>query len=489
MSDITRIIFPFAEAWREILTNWSRLGVENPAVLRRGQQVVEGARGAGFFKKDDATGEEVFVYPGTGFIMKKLTGVDAPLQGGVAALNLFGNNPFIPGFGPAVQVSVGKLVPDKPQWDMVRDIVTPFGDTDRSDGFVESFLPPWIQKWRTAMDDPESDRQFANTVMDVSRYLVSTGEYSTGTAEEQERLSAAAVQKARLMYFFRGAAQWIAPSAPSPKFLAHDKNGDLVTAFKLTEEFRKLQQPVDKGGVGYENAVGAFLDTYGEDSLLYMQSKSRGGFTPTDRLHEWVRDNPKLASRYKDVYGYFAPVDGDYNMTEQERQLATGEREALTPNEALALGNARVGAAKYRAARERVPARPSSSQKAWLRDVKEALIDEYPGFEPERFVAGENEKKIRELYNAIEEPVIAKSDAGKALVKYLSARDKALESARSKGYEGFGRPKALRSTRSWLRDIAEALSEDHPEFLPLYERVLEREMVDDEPVAKEAASG
>ncbi|HUR52880.1 MAG TPA: hypothetical protein VMZ71_02030 [Gemmataceae bacterium] len=479
-ADITRIIFPFAEAWREILTNWSRIGVENPAVIRRAQQGIEGARGAGFFSKDPATGQEMFNYPGTGFIMKKLTGVEAPFRGSAAALNLFSNNPFIPGFGPVVQVSVGKLIPDKPQWDSVRDLVTPYGEADTGDGYIESFLPAWMQKVRTSFDDPESDRTFANTVMDVSRYLVSTGEYSTSTTAEQERLSAAAIEKSRNMYRLRAFAQWFAPSAPSPQFMAHDKNGNLVTAFKLTEEFRKLQE------ADYDTAVQKFLEIYGEDALLFMQPKSRGGFTPTDKLHEWVRNNPQLAERHSDVYGFFAPTDGEFNITEMDRQIATGEREALTPKEAVELANARVAGAKYRAARERVGAKPSASQKAWLRSVRDALVAEYPGYEPEKFEAGTVESKIRSLQAAAEEPAIVKTDAGQALVRYLAARDKAIAAANAKGLSGFGRAKSMRSTRTWLRGIAESLAAEHPNFLPLYERVLEREMVDDE--VTEAAS-
>ena len=479
-ADITRIIFPFAEAWREILTNWSRIGTENPAVIRRAQQGIEGARGAGFFTKDPATGQEMFNYPGTGFVIQKLTGVDAPLRGSAAALNLFSNNPFIPGFGPVVQITVGKLIPDKPQWDSVRDLVTPYGEADTGDGYIESFLPAWMQKVRTSFDDPESDRTFANTVMDVSRYLVSTGEYSTGTVAEQERLSAAAVEKARNVYRLRAFAQWFAPSAPSPHFMAHDKQGNLVTAFKLTEEFRKLQDD------DYDTAVQKFLEIYGEDALLFMQPKSRGGFTPTDKLHQWVRNNPQLADRYSDVYGFFAPTDGEFNITEMDRQIATGEREALTPNDAIALANARVAGAKYRAARERVGPSPSASQKAWLRSIRDALVAEYPGYEPEKFEAGTVETKIRSLQAAVDEPAIAKTEAGKALAKYLAAREKAVAAANAKGLAGFGRAKSMRSTRTWLRDIAETLSAEHPQFLPLYERVLEREMIDDE--ATEAAS-
>lgn len=470
-SDIARNIFPFAEAWKEVLTRWAAIGMERPQTVRRAQQVMGGARGSGFFTTDPATGEEVFNYPGTAFVTRNLLGVEAPLQGSVAALNLFSNNPFIPGVGPVVQQSVGKLIPHKPEWDMVRELVSPYGEQQLS----ETFWPAWSKKWRTAMADPDSDRMFGNTVYDVARYLKSTGEYSTDTPAEQERLTSAAIIRARGLYLIRGAAQFVAPSAPSPEFMAHDKEGNLVTAFALTEEYRKLQD------ANYETAPAEFLRIFGEDALLYMQPKTRGGFAPTDTMHDWVRSNPDLVSRFPRVYGHFAPTaEGEFNMTEYERQIVTGERDALKPDEAVRLAHARVAAAKYRTARERLPARPSATQKAWLASVREALVEEYPGYEPERFERGKIEATIRELYGVVKEPVVARTDAGKGLAKYLAARDKAMEVAKAKDLAGFGKAKQMRGVREWLREVAEAIAAEHPDFLPLYERTLEREMVDDD---------
>lgn len=480
-SDIARIVFPFAEAWKEILVTWAKIGVENPLVVRRAQQTVGAARGAGYFKKDEATGEEMFVYPGSEFLTSKLLGVPTPLQGRVQGLNLFSNGSvLVPGFGPAIQIPAGKLIPHKPQWDAVRELVVPFGEADTSGGFVESFLPAWYQKVRKAMADPESDRVFGNTVADVAKYLVSTGEFDLSSVDGQEQLSRAAVTRARGLYVIRAMAQFVAPSAPTPEFMARDKNGDLLTAQKLAQEFRDLQ------AVDYESAVEQFLDKYGEDALLYTQPKSRGGFNPTEDLHEWIRSNPELASKYPDVYGYFAPAGGAFSITELDRQLATGERESLTPEEGVRVANARVAAMKYRKAQESVGDAPTAVQKAWLREVREALVDDYPGYEPEKFELGRTEVAIRQLRSAVNDPKVAKTDAGQALAAYMRARDKAVEAAQAAGYAGFGRANAMAPVRAWLRDIADTLTEEHPDFLPLYDRVLEREMKDDEAVSEVA---
>lgn len=278
----------------------------------------------------------------------------------------------------------------------------------------------------------------------------------------------------------RAMAQFVAPSAPTPEFMARDKNGDLLTAHKLAQEFRDLQ------AADYETAVEQFLDKYGDDALLYTQPKSRGGFNPTEELHEWIRNNPGLSAKYPDVYGYFAPAGGEFSITELDRQLATGERENLTPEEGVRVANARVAAMKYRKAQESVGTAPSSAQKAWLRDVREALTEDYPGYEPEKFELGRTEVAIRQLRSAVDDPTVTKTDAGQALVAYMRARDKAVETARAAGYAGFGRANAMAPVRAWLRDIAETLTEEHPDFLPLYDRVLEREMKDDDAASEVA---
>jgi hypothetical protein len=474
-SDIARVVFPFAEAWKEILVTWAKIGMENPVAIRRGSQVAQGARGAGYFKKDETTGEEMFVYPGSEFITKKLLGVPTPLQGRVQGLNLFSNGSIlVPGFGPAIQIPAGKLIPHKPQFDMVRELVVPFGEQETSEGFVESFLPAWYQKVRKAMADPESDRMFGNTVADVAKYLVSTGDYDLSTVDGQEKLSKAAVTKARGLYVIRAMAQFVAPSAPTPEFMAQDKNGNLLTAQKLSQEFRDLQ------AINYSTAVEQFLDKYGEDALLYIQPKSRGGFNPTDELHSWVRDNPEMAKRYPDVYGYFAPAGGEFAITELDRQIATGERENLTPEEGIKLANARVAQMKYAKAKESVGESPTGPQKQWLREVRDALAEDYPGYEPEKFELGKTEGAIRQLRSALDDPKIAKTDAGQGLAQYMRARDKAMAAAQAQGLAGFGKAKSMAGVRSWLRDIADTITEEHPDFLPLFDRVLDNEMVVDD---------
>ncbi|HVF75486.1 MAG TPA: hypothetical protein VM938_10595 [Acidimicrobiales bacterium] len=476
--DITRHIFPFGEAWKEVGTRWAKIGVENPKVIRRGQQLVQGARGSGFFYTDETTGEEMFAYPGSQFVTEKMIGVPVPMAGRVQGLNVFGGT-VLPGFGLAVTVPAGAFLPDKPEWDAVRKIVMPFGELDTEGGLIESVLPAWLQKFRQTGKTPfgrQDDRMWNNTVWDVARYLKSTGDYPTDSIEGQERLLKDAKDKAKLVYALRGAAQFVAPSAPSPRFLAFDKDGNLLMQQRMIEEYQKLDEAEKAGGTP---ALEAFLERFGEDALLVVQGKTEGPSAPTKEVADWQREHPELARRFPDVYGFFAPGGGEFDIDAYTRQIASGERKAISPEDALKRVNARIAGMVYRNAKDKLGDRRDPGATEWLRTIREALMEEYPGYDPGSYDPGRTDRNIRQVEAALEHEAVRATDAGEGARLYLLARERAIESAKASGLTTFGSAKKARGIRQWLRAVATSIAEEHPGFAPLYERVFEQEMVDD----------
>lgn len=481
-ADVARLIFPFGSAWAEVGTRWAKIGTTRPQVIRRAQQTVEGARGAGIFYPDPQTGDERFGFFGSQFASSGLLGIPIPLEGSVAGLSFFGENVLMPGFGPVVQVPAGWLLPDKPAWDDVREFFLPYGEKDTSGGFLESFMPPWFQRVRTSLEDAESDRVLGNATSDVARYLASTGKYDLSSVEGQADLLEDAKDKGRGLFLFRAFAQFFAPSPPTPKFLAMDKDGRLTAAFKLTEEFHKLQDE------DYETAVEKFIDRFGEDSLLFMVDKSKGKFPSSKEGSEWAREHPDLAKAYPNTYGFFAPQGGDPDYPAYLRQIRTGERDPTKPSEAVPQGTAMVGASMYRRAKAKLPPRPNAAQRQWLAEIRDEIAAEYPGFDPMPKDLGKTDRLVRELAGIVKDPAVADTDAGKGTALYLKARAKALDAAKGLELTSFAKAKKARHLRDWLRDIAADITEEHPEFAQIYERVLEREMTDDAEEAELAAS-
>lgn len=477
LSDQLRLVMPFAEAWKEVLTRWAKITTENPRVIRRGQQIVEGARGAGWFHPDPTTGQEVFNYPGSGFLSEHLLGVKVPFTGRVQGLSLAAS--IVPGVGPVVQYPASRLLPNTPQWDGIRQVLLPFGEPDTEGGLVESFLPAWMQKFRTATlrNNPDNNRRFANTVFDVARYLVSTGDYNTESPEEVDRLMTAATTKAKGVYALRGAAQFFAPSAPTPEMLVKDRDGHFQTAQLLIDDYRKMQQ------TDPDNATQQFLDKYGDNLSLLLQPKTQGGGQATSDLAQWARAHPTVVRRYKDVYSYFGPQTGDFDIGYYTQQIERGERTPLKPDEWVKRGNNRVAAMIYHQARTSVGDQPSDEQRIILAQLRDTLMTGYPGYNPEGVNVNEIAPRITQLQDAVKSPTLAKTDAGQGIALYLQAREAAVAYSRNVlGLSGgFAQANAAQPVREMLRQVASVITQAHPDFGTVFDQLLSREMKDDQP--------
>jgi len=208
-SDMFRIVMPFAEAWFEIISTWSRLVQGNPATLQRFQQAykglqedvqfgegaftVEGHDGSGFFYVDPRTKQEMFAIPhltsmlqgneiaggliggaagaGIGGLLGgglpgAIKGAAVGAVGGVAlakqeilaegesvdlGFNVQGVNmaagSAIPGIGPLAAVPISWVLSkfDGESAEMAEDLLLPFGEPNVSS--VGDFVDSLIPSW------------------------------------------------------------------------------------------------------------------------------------------------------------------------------------------------------------------------------------------------------------------------------------------------------------------------------------------------------
>lgn len=485
--DVTRLIFPFGEAWKEVIERWGKLMLERPQTVRRFQQTIEGARDSGFFHTN-TNDEEVFTYPASRWLTDKLIGVPVPLTGRVQGLSLMSE--VMPGVGPVVQIPAGFLIPNRPEWDWVREQLLPFGEHETKGGLAESFFPPWLQKMQTAgylnplvEPNPEQERLFANTVGGVLDYMISSGEYPRPqTEEEMADLVDEATERAKHLYVIRGATQFFAPSAPSPEMLAADKAGNLMVAQVMIDDLHEMEN--DEANGGYDTAFSRWLEKYGEAAYTVAQPKSKMlvyGAPVTEDGEDWVRKNMDVKRAYPNTYGFFAPTTGEFSFDAWRRVVESGEAEPLNPIERLKLANARIAREIYEAEKEEFGPSPNKEQRAYLSKFRRALEAEYPGFGSVSGVGNkvETPDAINEIALAVKNPKLAKTDVGIAITEYLSARDEAQADADALGLQGFQQAKALAPTRDWLRQMAAALVQEHPDFAPVWEQLFERELTDD----------
>jgi hypothetical protein len=469
--DITRHIFPFGEAWGEVLKVWARIITERPQNIRKAQLTIEGARGSGFFTTDE-NGEEWFNYPGSRFITEQVAGVPVQMRGRVQGLNIFSNNPLMPGVGPMVQIPASYFLPRKSSWNTVREMLLPFGDETLEGGALETFLPAWMQKFRQAGKTPfgrEDQRLWDSTYMEAHRYLRGTGDY-----QSDEALDAAATKAANRIYALRGAAQFFAPSAPSPEFMARDKNGRLMVATKLTEEFRKLLDEDVKNDT--DTAVEIFLNKYGPDALEYMQNKSEGGGPTSSKALDWINDNAAFVKRYPDTYALFAPQDEGFDYEAYTTLIRLGTVRPLKPKEFVEMANARVAAMIYRQAQAAVEDADPDEATVWLREIKQELTREYPGYNRKPFDDKKVPNQIRELAAAIDEPTVSSTPVARGIRAYMEQRQLAQEEAEARGLAGFGTAKSAADLREWLREWGAEYAKKYRGFDEVFNRVFVREL-------------
>lgn len=481
LSDVLRIIYPFAESQKEVMTTWARLATKNPAIPRRAHQIIEGARGAGIFYKDPQTGEEMFSYPGSRIITEKLFGMPIPLGNRVEGLSMFGSG-LMPGAGPVVQLSARWFLPDKPQFDQLREMIDPFGESAEG-GILEQFGPGWAKALLSGFNMDDSDAAFGNDMFDVYSVGLSSGMYRNDTPEDIRDGLENAKQKARWLHIIRGGAMMLgAPSPPRPEFYAQDKDGRWTMMDALVKEYRKIQDEDP------ENSSALFLEKFGPAvfALVQPSTYTGGRVLPeaTTTAGTWARTHQGLSEKYPAIYGLFAPKDPDapFDIQVWARQKREEERIPLDPEQRAKWTNDRLAGSIYYNIKGRFGPFPNKMQKQYLSGLREKLKTDYPGFEenlglPEKYKA---EDRIKELEQAVKDESLADNPVTEPTKIYLAIRNRLNEAVQEAGIaQSVAKAKSTAPMRAYLRSLAERLVTQHPEFGDVWDRVFEPELIDD----------
>lgn len=483
--DMTRNIFPFGEAWLEIIQTWSKLMAQNPKVLRRFQQTVEGARRSGFFYGDPTTGEEVFNYPGSELFADWMFGDseegtpgsgEIQFTGRVAGLNLALGS-FMPGVGPVVQfpLSVTGTLND-PKFRQVRDLIMPFGpmDTDDPGSVVNDMLPAWFRRFLVAIDHPtgKDQRLYVNTVIDVYRAMIMSGEGSDKTPEETEDTLEKARERARVLFLYRSAVQFLGPTGAQVRFETYDKEGRLLAFSVLTDEYRRM---FEESGYEHGPAFDQFTKTFGLDPTLLYVSKTRSLVRRSVTLpgQIWQSANEDLfaadAFPFTAYYGRPDDIHEEFDYGAYLAQLEEGTRVAMSDSEWVHERNDLLGRLAYENARRRVAGRTDAAAEQWLRDIRAQLMERFPGYRQPRVgleARPNRDMLIAEYERWADEPRLARTNAGQGLAVYLAARKRASEEGIALGLTptGFTRARSTRHLRDWLRSVAESTVAKYPDF-------------------------
>lgn len=478
--DAMRIIAPFEAAWRDVLSQYMKLAVEdNIHLYRQFHKVYRGVSeadpdqdGRGFIYQDPTTGEQMFTFPMSGTISKLFTGISAPLA---APLNRLSQGiSFYPALGPWASFSLSQILPDVPKYDQVKTLLLPYGEVSMAD--AANPVPSWMQKMlpvvRAAVDGKvQMNTTYGNTYMETLRALsVNTTKYDLSTEEGQTQLMADAKQFAGIITIMRAIGQFTGPAAPAPEFKVPTKQGDKFVN-ELQKELRQFEAD------DYDTAVDKFLKLYGEDLLLYVSSKSRAvaqGLEATYEFGAWERENRDLINQYPDTAYFMAPRGGgDFDFTVWQRQLQEGTREKLTDKEMIELAQQRLGSIKYRTARRMFGPNPNEKQIEMLRNYREYLNEKLPGF-PKRaqFEANKLTNDIDQMYKLVEDPRLKGNEIASLVRGYLTRRAALMRSGNLVSFQA----KKASNARYQLYQYGEAIAARNPEFDRVWQRFLVQEV-------------
>lgn len=516
-----QLLFPFGEAFKEMLGSWGRIIAEKPVTTSRKFQIfVNGARGAnpfeylpggepvkgkGFFYTDPSRGgAEMFAYPFTSSVNESLFGIPveqvAPVQGLSMGLQL------MPGVGPVVSFPAMQLMNRymaDPKWDPIREIVSPYGTSEPQslqEAFTQQFAPSWLRKAITAWNgakggDTQSARVLNNLTMDIMAAGIRDHTYSANTPDDLDHARNDAYSKARWLYLFQSTFQFGAPSAPSFDFLTNTKNGKAIRFSIMRDAYYKL---VDEDRANNtHDAAAKFINRFGETAMFVVGPKSLGstfGEQYTDSQYAWTRRNPTIVDKYPLTYAEFAPRaknDTTFSYDAYLRAISQGERTTFTPREWSRRVNNMLGTIWYDQLRTNLGLGPNDSgtkaEQMFLADKRTEIANAYPGF---RQVASDDTRvprAVNELVTAATDRTLARANPSlvQALRAYVAARTEAINEARSLGHStdptrpGFASSQDTAYIRAYLRDKAQSLATSSPQFYTLWEDVFSREMADD----------
>jgi len=511
VSDSLNLIFPGVEAGGEFLSRWGRImvaGDRNVANARRLQQGVEGLReDSGFFMENEY-GDEVFNYPAfmtqaqvtVHNLLNNIPGASNVMgadispevagniqqQGRAEGLNFMSS--IIPGFGPVFQYAA-KALPDDPGFDGIRTIVAPYG----TEGGMSMFAPAWFKRVVAAhggANDPQLTYQYTSTVQDVMRTYMANGKFvGVTTAEEVNELTRQAEMEARGLLMVRAAGTYFAPTAPSMKWQQEDVTGKVWGYSALGAEWRKIEEETGSEIAAFDEfyrRFGVLPDAFQIGKTYTVKARSR-----TIEGSKFERSNEALFNRYPNSAMYLDPTIGTESELDYSaflRNLEQSNSETWTAEQMVFLREDFYGDLMWDAQNKEAVNYPKGAvRNAYLANAKAEIKELYPRWNqqiPGKAQGVRADEKRAEVMGWLEDPALKGRPITFALRQYEQKRQEVLRQLQANGATSIDGPSSTTTVtgqiatvgREYLRNEAELLSEEYPEFGPLFRNVFYSEV-------------
>jgi hypothetical protein len=197
---------------------------------------------------------------------------------------------------------------------------------------------------------------------------------------------------------------------------------------------------------------------------------------------DWERNNPDLASKYPNVYGYFAPPrkPGEQpDPTAYARQIRNDQRVSLSSETWNQLANDKIGWFLYDRLKKKAGDKPTPAQRDILSNYHAELQKAFPGFDTD--IRGlparaHIEDVATELGRAVKDPKLAESLPAAGVAAYLKVRKAAIAKANAMGIKGWQTANKTQGIRRALDNYQTELRNEVPETAAVFDIVFRNDV-------------
>ena len=487
-------LFAFLAAQRSIMQRFARLLIKNPEKPYRIGRAFNGATeldlpgdtDVGLVYRDPLTMQWKFRHP-LGYAAKyglKAAGVEtdgitpfigSPVKGfSIGLTGLPGVSPVGGAILSVLMDTVAGLTESEDKVDAFREVFMPYESINRGKSTLEKLTPGWAVKAKQVFDSiatPKKAQLIQREQLDAMAALYATGKYDTTTKRGVERLEEDALKTAQVMVLFSVASQFAGPVAGTPDYIIKTDKGDVFANAALAY-YQQLKEE------DFETATPRFIQTIGEDFLLYLSGKttttrSAKGFMTTQRYLNWARKNDFDLEFYTSGIGYyFGPPDEDeFSFNARAYLMDKNLTRYKTPKEFRESAEYAIAAARYRRFRNSMPTYMNKEEQQKLAAYRATLNQQYPTYTGPSFDVNAFAITLSDINKILKDKAFEDTPALEPLKTYMRARSNLLAINDKTTF----RSKAMTPARQELDAIAQRLSLESPEFARMYDRVLSSE--------------
>jgi hypothetical protein len=486
-----RLIAPFGAAWENTISKWAELGTENPVGVYKALKIFDWAQrpesssiylmtdaeeyydpNQGFFFTEPNSGQRQFFVPFAGTIMasiaKNVTGAKydgAPLAFSANPMSFnfaFGAGTLLPGIGPGVTLPLsalatfnGNFIDAMPLG--VQKWLFPFGQANFTGGLQTAVLPG---NWNKIIGGITGMEQtYASNFRPVMNYLASGANYNLDDADDQARLVADTDTFARWESVMRGVIGLVSPMGLIQQGLGTDKDGDLTLQTTLYEDFQTIYQNNDGD---YNKAWYDFLNLYGASQAFALIGSTKGEGPSNWDSYAFVVENPDVATKYKDVWGYIMP-GGGLSTEMYQWNVVRDKKKQLNPTEILQ----KVNNQRFYAAKDALLTRVDAGEfnRTQYSDALTSLKEVMGGGPVVEFDVNKRDRIIGQLNGLLEDNRFTEIQSIAGLRDYMSIRSAILGQI---GKSKFTGAQSEQTARDYLAAQAEWVVKKYPDFQKMF---------------------